>query len=342
LRINSSRTLPALIIAALLLVPGIVTAQNGPAACAAAAASCSELIDLAGPSQRALVYRSQPLIRSATIERALIVVHGGGRNADSMFRTGLSAAFLAGALDTTLVIAPRFGSAQAPGCRDLLARNEISWACGGWRMGSVAASTEAATSFDLIDTLIRRLAQKTEFPRLTSIVVAGFSMGGQFVHRYAMASTVHDIAGVRITYVVASPSSYVYPDASRLDPRDATFGGYVDAINCAGYNRWPFGLQDRVGYAARTPDAQLRAQLASRPVSYVIGGLDTTPEFGFDSTCPAMAQGTSRLARAQTFVRLMAEKYKVPPRLVVVSACGHNDRCVFTADEALPLLFPRN
>jgi pimeloyl-ACP methyl ester carboxylesterase len=318
-----------------------LAAQKGPAACATALASCAEWIEMAGPSQRALVYRSQSLTRSSTAERALIVVHGGGRNADGMFRTGLSAAFLAGALDTTVVIAPRFGSAQGTGCRDLLARGEISWACGGWRIGSVAASTDAVTSFDLIDVLVRRLSQKTEFPRLTSIVIAGFSMGGQFVHRYAMANTVHEVVGVRVTYVVASPSSYVYPDASRLDPADGSFGGYVDAINCAGYNRWPFGLQDRVGYAARSTDNQLRTQLVARPVTYLVGGLDTTPEFGFDSTCPAMAQGPSRVARAQTFVRLMSEKYKVTSRLVLVTACGHNDRCVLTAEESLPLLFPR-
>jgi pimeloyl-ACP methyl ester carboxylesterase len=322
-------------------LPAAARTQTPPHGCAIAPAACAEWIEMAGPSQRALVYRSQPLTRSPTVERALIVVHGGGRNADSMFRTGLSAAFLAGALDTTVVIAPRFGSAQGPGCRDLLGRGEISWACNGWRWGSAAASTDSVTSFDLIDALVRRLTQKTEFPRLTSIVIAGFSMGGQFVHRYAMANTVHDVAGVRVSYVVASPSSYAYPDASRLDAADGTFGGYVDAINCAGYNRWPFGLQDRVGYATRSTDIQLRTQLATRPVAYLIGGLDTTPEFGFDSTCPAMAQGPSRLARAQTFVRLMSEKYKITSRLVVVTACGHHDRCVFTADEVLPLLIPR-
>jgi pimeloyl-ACP methyl ester carboxylesterase len=321
-----------------VLSAGSASAQT----CTAIASNaCTEWIELAGPSQRALVYRSHPLAaRAPAIERALIVVHGGGRNADHMFRTALGAAFLAGALDTTLVIAPRFGSAQGPGCRDALARDEISWACGGWRWGSVAASTDAVTSFDLIDTLVRRLAQKSDFPNLTSVTVAGFSMGGQFVQRYAMANAVHEAPGVRVSYVVGSPSSYAYPDASRLDPADGTFGGYVDALNCAAYNRWPFGLQDRMGYAARNPDAQLRAQLASRPVAYVLGGLDTTPDFGFDTTCPAMAQGTSRLARAQIFTKLLAEKYKVQPRLVVVTACGHSDRCVFTADETLPLLFP--
>ena len=308
---------------------------------AVASNACTEWIELAGPSQRALVYRSRPLMeRAPTIERALIVVHGGGRNADHMFRTALGAAFLAGALDTTLVISPRFGSAQGPGCRDTVARGEISWACGGWRWGSVAASTDAVTSFDLIDALVRRLTHKPDFPKLTSIVVAGFSMGGQFVQRYAMANTVHEASGVRMSYVVGSPSSYAYPDASRLDPADGTFGGYVDALNCAAYNRWPFGFQDRVGYAAKSPDAQLRAQLTSRPVAYVLGGLDTTPDFGFDTTCPAMAQGPSRLARAQVFTKLLAEKYSVQPRLLVVAACGHSDRCVFTADETLPLLFP--
>jgi predicted esterase len=66
------------------------------------------------------VYRTYPLDRrNAQITRALIMVHGAGRDADNYFRTALAAAFLAHALDDTLVIAPRFASRE-PGCQDML------------------------------------------------------------------------------------------------------------------------------------------------------------------------------------------------------------------------------
>ena len=46
------------------------------------------------------------------------------------------------------------------------------------------------------------------------------SSGGQFVARYQMSNRVHDSAGTPITYVVANPSSYAWPSATRPLPVD--------------------------------------------------------------------------------------------------------------------------
>ena len=311
-------------------------------ACTAAASECTGWVAVGGEPQRLRVYRSHPLDKAdPSIQRALVVVHGGGRNADGMFRTGLAAAFLAGELDTTLVIAPRFASSQGPECRDALADGELGWGCGGWRWGGPSPGNERVTSFDAMDDTLRQLARKELFPSLRAIVVAGFSAGGQYVVRYAMANKVHDTLGVPVSYVVGSPSSFAYPDAARPDAQDGSFQPFIDAQNCTTYHRWPYGLQNRAGYAAAVPDDRLRAQLVSRPITYLLGGLDTTPEFGFDATCPAMAQGASRVARARAFHKLMTEKLGAKHRLLVAPACGHDGRCVFTHDVALPLLVPR-
>src|SRR2546421_125076 len=64
----------------------------------------------------------------------------------------------------------------------------------------------------------RALANKSVFPGMRAIVVAGHSAGGQFVARYQMSNRVHDSLGVPITYVVANPSSYAWPDATRPQP----------------------------------------------------------------------------------------------------------------------------
>jgi hypothetical protein len=100
-------------------------------------------------------------------------------------------------------------------------------------------------------------------------------------------------------------------------------------------------MQARAGYAAALTDERLRAQLVSRPVTYLLGGLDTTPEFGFDSTCPAMAQGASRVARGQAFHKLLTTKYGAKHGLAIARGCGHDARCVFTSDVAVPLLVPK-
>lgn len=308
--------------------------------CTAATADCLGWVATGPGPQRLRVYRSHAMDQpNPAIRRGLVVVHGGGRDADGMFRSGLAAAFLAGELDATLVVAPRFGSNQGGSeCRDTLAAGEIGWGCAGWRWGGPAASNDRVNSFDALDDTLKQLARKDLFPNLRAIVVAGFSMGGQYVVRYAMANRVHDTLGVPVSYVVGSPSSYAYPDAARPDAQDGSFQPFIDAQNCTTYHRWPYGMQNRAGYAAALTDDQLRSQLIARPITYLLGGLDTTADSGFDTTCPAMAQGGSRLARGQSFMKLMTEKYGAGHRLLVARACGHSGRCVFTDEVALPVL----
>src|ERR1700686_3951836 len=79
-------------------------------------AGCTEWVTLAGGPSRSLIYRTYSLdAPNPQIKRALVMVHGAGRDADNYFRTALAAAFLANALDDTEVIAPRFAS-NAAGC----------------------------------------------------------------------------------------------------------------------------------------------------------------------------------------------------------------------------------
>src|SRR5579862_2092394 len=85
--------------------------------CTTATAACTEFVTLAGGPGKSLIYRTYPLdMRNEAITRALVLVHGAGRDADNYFRTTLAAAFLAGALDNTMVIAPRMASNDGQGC----------------------------------------------------------------------------------------------------------------------------------------------------------------------------------------------------------------------------------
>ena len=102
-----------------------------------------------------------------------------------------------------------------------------------------------------------------------------------------------------------------------------------------------YGLKGRSGYTAKLTDDQLKQQLAARPTTYLLGELDILPLAGFDSSCPAMAQGPTRLARGQTFAAYVNAKYKAQHKAVVVPLCGHNARCMYTAEVALPILFPK-
>src|ERR1700704_2676879 len=106
------------VLAALLL-----TSTAWAAPCTTANSTCTEWISLGGGPSRLLVYRSYPLdTRNESVTRALIVIHGGGRDADNEFRTALAAAFLSGGLDDSVLISPRFasnsGSNVQTDCRD--------------------------------------------------------------------------------------------------------------------------------------------------------------------------------------------------------------------------------
>ena len=191
-------------------------------------------------------------------------------------------------------------------------------------------------------------------------VVAGHSAGGQLVSRYEMANRVQDNLGVTVSYVIANPSSYAWPDATRALPVDdaapanAAEGwkedlphtkfsyGKFDAAKAPRYDQWPYGLENRAGgYTAKTNDDQLRRQLASRTATYLLSQVDTLPLGGFDDSPAAMAQGPTRRARGEAFVKYLEEHLGATnSRALIVPECGHNDRCVFTTDAVLAVLFP--
>jgi pimeloyl-ACP methyl ester carboxylesterase len=315
-------------LAALLLSAAAYAA--GP--CITATAPCTEFVTLNGGPARTMIYRSHPLnVKNEKITRALIVIHGTNRDADNYFRSTLAAAFLADALDDTVLIVPHITSAAAS-CKDTLAPDEVSWNCNSWRTGGPSVANDKLTTFDMVDEILRRLAKKDSFPNLKAIVVAGHSAGGQFVNRYEMSNKVHETLGVPVSYVVANPSSYTWIDSTR----PATV-----AEACPNYDRWPYGFQNRSGYAARVSDEDLRKQLASRPTTYLLGEIDILPLGGFDSSCSAMRQGPTRLARGQAFAKYVSEQLHPKQEVVVVDLCGHNARCMFTAEKALPILFPK-
>ena len=346
----------------LAFVPLVVTgsALTAQAPCTHAVAACERWITFAGGPRRSLTYGTHSLDRrNDAITRALIMVHGAGRNADHYFETSTGAGFLAGALGNTIILAPRFAARN-----DSVQANELKWVEGGvsWRAGGLAEGHPDITSFDFVDEIVRKLADKRVFPNLTKIVVAGHSAGGQYASRYAMTTKVHNTPGVALSYVVANPSSYAWPTAERplmmgnADTTDAykealgpnqvkvnanfTYGAF-DSTRAPRYNRWPAGLDSIAGYAKGMNPDVLRRQLAERPTTYLLGQVDVLPLGGFDSSPTAMAQGPTRRARGEAFFKYLVDKYGAKHNAMIVSECGHNARCVFTTDDVFPVIFPK-
>src|ERR1035437_8534199 len=152
------------------------------APCTTPTAACEQWVALGGGPARSMVYSTYSLdTPNPAVTRAFILVHGTNRNADHYFETATAAAFLAGALENTVVISPHLIAAP-----DKPEPNEVVWPNRGdtWRSGGMSTSNPTLSAFDFMDEIVRKLANKKTFPNLKNIVVAGHSAGGQFVTRY--------------------------------------------------------------------------------------------------------------------------------------------------------------
>src|SRR5438093_6558545 len=136
--------------------PAVRPAVVATAPCTNATSNCVRWITFGAGPARSMVYATYPFgVRNTAITRALIMVHGAGRNADHYFETSTAAGFLASALDNTIILAPRYAAAN-----DKVADNEIKWPEGGnsWRAGGPSPTLSTVTSFDLMDEIVRKLA----------------------------------------------------------------------------------------------------------------------------------------------------------------------------------------
>jgi len=134
------------------------------------------------------------------IKMAFVIVHGAGRNADDYFCTGTVASSVQNVYpkEEIIVLSPRFASPidslhhLSNGLKD---SDILKWEYaidGTWRYGASAITPPCASmlsSYDVMDEFIEVLANRTKFPALERISVAGHSSGGQFVQRWSLTSS---------------------------------------------------------------------------------------------------------------------------------------------------------
>ncbi len=164
--------------------------------------ACSERLPVG--KGHVTIFRTHPLTNGAApeVKLAYIMVHGTNRNASEYFAWTLASTAAAAHLDSTAVAAPHFKVRTQTG-GDSVSNGELYWTNEGWKSGQ-AAQNGPEFSFDAMDALVRAFADKTRFPNIGEIVVAGHSAGGQFVQRYAAANRIDPLPGVNLRYVVAT------------------------------------------------------------------------------------------------------------------------------------------
>src|ERR1700694_2230622 len=186
------------------------------------------------------------------VTRAVLVLHGRLRNADVYFQSAKTAQSAAGEVGkSTIMIVPQF-LAEVDVEAYHLPPDTLRWTLEGWEGGDAALAPVPASSFEALDAILARLADRRLFPNLNQVVVAGHSGGAQVVQRYAIAGK-GELAltsqGIGVRYVVANPSSYAYFSGERPEP--------AIAAACPDYNHWKYGMEARPAYLAAPTIAAL-------------------------------------------------------------------------------------
>ncbi|RXE53029.1 MULTISPECIES: hypothetical protein [Pseudomonas fluorescens group] len=274
----------------------------------------------------------QPLPK---VTRALIIVHGRLRNAQTYLQSGIDAAAHAGVGGSTLVIAPQFLN-QADVKRNHLDDQVLRWKGNDWMAGEASTGPRQISSYGALDQIIKHLGNRTLFPALKEIVVAGHSGGGQVVQRFALTGHDHPLLnteGIRLRYVVANPSSYAYFSPQRPVK--------FDIANCPGFNDWKYGMQNLPDYVGDRGAQQLEQDYVSRDITYLLGQQDTDSNHpALDKSCEAETQGAYRLLRGHNYFDYLKQRHpQLGHRLVEVPGVGHDGDKMFTSPEGEKVLF---
>lgn len=275
----------------------------------------------------------QPL---PNVQRALIIVHGRLRNAQTYLHSAEKAAAQAGKSATTLIIAPQFLN-QTDDARHQLPDSVLRWQGNDWMAGAPAIGPSSLSSYEALDKILERLQNRELFPALNEVVIAGHSGGAQVVQRYAVVGRSPERSGIRLRYVIANPSSYAWFDARRPEPS-------FDPATCPGFNTWKYGLQQLPAYATGQHPAQLEQAYVRRDITYLLGQKDTDPNHpALDKSCAAEAQGAYRLIRGHHYFDYLRQRNPegLNQRLVEVPGVGHDGDRMFTSPEGQAAVFGR-
>jgi hypothetical protein len=307
-----------------------------------------------GQSVRMPVFATGDVLTAhPSVMRLVIMINGTLRNADVYFASTVAAAQAAGAgPGQVLIAAPQF--LATPDAEKFRLDPDVPhWTPEGWKIGDRAVRPERGlSSYTVVDAMIAAVLDRGRFPALRTVIVAGHSAGGQFVHRYVAFNRVHAAlraAGIDVRYIVSNPSSYLYFDDRRLNA-DGTLAPYPRA-QCADFNRYRYGLEEpneygNAGLAAlgAPENGALAREYGRRAVAYLLGEADSDPaSSSLDKSCGAMAQGSTRLERGQRYFRyvqaLLGPEVLKTQSLHIVPSVGHDHRAMFMSPCGLTLLF---
>jgi pimeloyl-ACP methyl ester carboxylesterase len=271
------------------------------------------------------------------VTRALLMLHGRLRNADAYFKSAEVAQKAAGETGkATLLLVPQF-LADVDVKAHALPKDTLRWTWEGWEGGDLSIDANHVSSFEALDAILAKLADRTLFPNLKEVVIAGHSGGGQVAQRYAIAGKGEQSLtklGIGVRYVVANPSSYAYFGKDRPEAKIAA--------SCPGYNKWKYGMDSRPAYLLTSSVSDLEKAYVAKHVIYLFGTKDTDPQQeAIDRSCMARSQGPNRYVRGHQYVNVMKNRNAGTPNhsMFDIEGVGHEADKIFTSACGLKALF---
>ncbi|KAL1689471.1 hypothetical protein GGG16DRAFT_126468 [Schizophyllum commune] len=182
----------------------------------------------------------------------------------------------------------------AAGTNGTLFWNGTTWMSGHYNIGPETFAN--ISSYDVMDDLVDYYLNKTVFPNLDQVVIAGHSAGAQLTQRYAALRKSRKDDD-RIVYWMANPGSLLWLTEDRPLPNDS----------CANVDRWKYGLTDGVpaygAYALKHLQREgIVERYLSRNIHYAWGTGDDGPG---DTRCQAQTQGLTHYQRGLNFVNML-------------------------------------
>ena len=184
----------------------------------------------------------------------------------------------------------------------------VYWKSGTWQGGGDSPVAKDFSSYDALDRIFEKLNDKALFPALKTVLICGYSAGGQVVSRYVALSPIKPREGLKLSFAAGAPSTWF-----RYFDRDT---------------RWIYGLKDRNRYAAKVSEEQIMANLSSRWCLCFCGTKDVLPKW-LDVHPEANAQGPNRYERFKNFRDYIATfpQLKGHFRFVTLEGKPHGGMC---------------
>lgn len=264
------------------------------------------------------------------LEKAVIVIHGASVNPNDYYgyiTTTLEALNIS---ESTVLIAPDFkSSAVSP--------TDLYWSSLGYRDGKPSNGVTKISSFEVLDILLDRLADKNFFPVLNEIIITGQSSGGRFTHTYAAGNRSESKhQNIHFEYIVSESQYFYYPTNDRIN--EQTNNLYVPA-SCNGLQFWPFGYELVPDYVSALDKATFDDRFVNRSITYLLGnGSGSDSEFN-TTDCEAVLSGSSRYQRGENMYLYMGLKYpNHKHKKTIAQGISHNGSAIYTSPEFKSLL----